>query len=160
MQRYTNVFNLENVITPSTGLAAWIGVFVGPTIEIFYGGGRDIFIIVLIAVIIGDWISGIAAAHKDDTYSSEYGRAGILRTIFLLWFPVIGNLLDQMIHSPGVLFYAITVGLIYHTFNSMTANTYRAGWDKWIPKKLVRFVSSEIRAKSERAMRKKGEELL
>ncbi|WP_236692998.1 hypothetical protein [Aneurinibacillus tyrosinisolvens] len=29
-----------------------------------------------------DWVAGIAAAHKDKTYSSEYGLQGFFCTLF------------------------------------------------------------------------------
>ncbi|NQX68500.1 phage holin family protein [Paenibacillus alba] len=129
-----------------------------------FGNGKFWAFILFLAIIGADWITGIAAAKKDDTYSSEYGISGALRTLLMLWIPVIGWLLDKVtltvfgINQPGYAFFAITIMLAYHTWESMTANAYRAGWEKWIPKSVTAFVSSEIKAKIDRAMKQKGEE--
>ncbi|SFE95993.1 Phage-related holin (Lysis protein) [Paenibacillus algorifonticola] len=154
---YKQIFMVD--VTPSTKLVTMIGGFLAPWIGLFYGPNRLIPIILLVAVTAMDWITGIAAAKKDKTYSSEYGiRQGVPRTMFLLALPVIANLFDQMFVLPGLLFYAITLGLIYHTWQSLTANAYRAGWGKWIPQAVVKLIESELRAKMERAT-KRGAEL-
>lgn len=69
-----------------------------------------------------------------------------------------GNLLDKAMNTPGFVFYAMTFGLIYHYWQSATANAYRAGWGRLIPDSVVKFVSSEIAAKTQRAMRKQEEQ--
>lgn len=140
-------------------IVAAFGATVGPVLELFYGSGRTSVILALYAVIILDWVTGIAAAHKDDTFTSDYGIKGILRTIFILAFPALANILDHAMGTPGFLFYAVTFGLIYHTYISLTANAARAGWEKWIPQSVLRFVGSEIKAKADRAAKKKGEQL-
>ncbi|MGG1635016.1 phage holin family protein [Paenibacillus sp. NRS-1760] len=134
--------------------AAAVGAFFAPMIDSIYGGGRLIPIALLIAVIVLDWITGIAASHKDKTYSSEYGMFGVLRTLFLLALPVLAKLLDSMLSMPGLFFYAITLGIIYHTWQSLTANAYRAGWEKWIPKSVIEHIDSELKAKVERATKR------
>lgn len=138
-------------------IVAAAGATIGPILDLLYGSGRISVIMALYAVIVLDWITGIAAAHKDKTYSTEYGIRGILRTLFILAFPSLANLLDTAMGTPGFLFYAVTFGLIYHTYISLTANAARAGWDKWIPQSVLRFVGSEIKAKADRAARKKGD---
>ena len=143
--------SLDNLLNPATRTAAATGFVLAPYIDYFYGEGRNDILAVLIFFIIMDWIAGIAAAQKDHTYSSEYGINGIFRTLFILAFPAGSNLLDRAMGTPGFLFYAITFGLIYHTFQSVIANAYRAGWKRFIPQQAVNFVASEIRAKSERA---------
>lgn len=153
----SRAFNLENVVTPYSSLFAVLGTALGAIVEYLYGSGRGIFLVLLVLLIIGDWVTGIAAAKKHNVYNSDYGiRIGLLRTAFLLLFPAIGNWFDKAFFHPfeinGVMFYVFTSGLIYHTWESMTANAYRAGWKKFIPKKIVEFVSSEIKAKNERAL--------
>lgn len=141
-------------ITASKALAAGIGAAAAPWIALIYGEGRLIPILLLTAAIALDWITGIAASHKDDVYSSEYGRQGVMRTLFLLALPVLANLLDRMMGTPGLFFYAITLGIIYHTWQSLTANAYRAGWGRWIPKAVIAHIDSELKAKMERTMQR------
>jgi len=146
--------SLENVATPANASAAAVGTIVAPAFHYFYGSGRTDILVVLLLCIGLDWITGIRAAKKrDGTYSSEYGLSRIPRTLFLLAFPAIGNLLDRVMGTPGFLFYGVTFGLIYHTWNSLTANAHRAGWP--VPKAVAKLVSTEIQAKTERALRQK-----
>jgi phage-related holin len=140
----------------STATAAAFGAFLGPIIDASYGSGRRTFFAVLLLAIGMDWIAGIRASKKDNSYASEYGLEGVFHTLFVLAFPALANLLDQVMHTQGAIFYSITLGILYHTLNSMTANAVRAGWERWIPSKVIKMVSSEIEAKAERAMKKKG----
>ncbi|WP_138755131.1 phage holin family protein [Paenibacillus sinopodophylli] len=146
---FKQIFEFE--ISPSKTLAAGVGAVAAPWIDLIYGEGRFIPISLLLTAIVMDWITGIAASLRDETYSSEYGRHGILRTIFILAFPFLANLLDMMLGTPGLLFYAITLGLVYHTWQSLTANAYRAGWGKWIPDTIIKHIESELKAKVDRA---------
>lgn len=137
--------SLENVATPSNGIAAAIGAVLAPIFQYFYGTGRTDIMVVLLLCIALDWITGIQAAKKKDkTYSSEYGLSRIPRTLFLLTLPAVANLLDRVMATPGFLFYGVTFGLIYHTWNSLTANAHRAGWP--VPKAIVNMVATEIKA--------------
>ncbi|MGZ0050123.1 phage holin family protein [Brevibacillus gelatini] len=146
--------SLENVATPANGIAAAMGAMLAPIFQYFYGTGRTDIMVVLLLCIAMDWITGIQAAKKKDkTYSSEYGLSRIPRTMFLLTLPAIANLLDRVMATPGFLFYGVTFGLIYHTWNSLTANAHRAGWP--VPKAVVNMVATEIKAKSERAIKQK-----
>ncbi|MGF9909501.1 phage holin family protein [Brevibacillus porteri] len=144
--------SLENVATPANGLATTAGAIVSPVFHYFYGTNRQDILIVLIFIMVLDWITGISAAKKDQTYSSEYGLSRIPRTLFLLALPAVANLLDKVMGTPGFLFYGVTFGLIYHTWTSLTANAHRSGWP--VPKSIVNLVGSEIKAKAERAARK------
>lgn len=153
MQRYAKAFSLDGLLNRAAATAAAVGAAAGPVIERLYGSERDWILWGLLTVIFGDWVAGIAASRKDGSYRSDYGVAGILRTIFLLWFPVFANILDHIFKWPGVFFYGVTFMLIYHTFVSATANAYRAGWERWIPRKMIDFVGSEIANKANRAMR-------
>lgn len=146
--------SLENVVTPANGIAAAMGAVLAPIFQYFYGTGRTDIMVVLLLCIALDWITGIQAAKKKDkTYSSEYGLSRIPRTLFLLTLPAVSNLLDRVMATPGFLFYGVTFGLIYHTWNSLTANAHRAGWP--VPKAIVNMVATEIKAKSERAIKQK-----
>lgn len=155
MSRFTfeRTFALSNITTGVNAAVATVGAVFGTLVETVYGSGdeRTILIGIYAFFIFMDWISGIAASKKDGTYTSEYGINGILRTLFILCFPAAANMLDYMFHTPGAFFYFVTTALIYHTFNSMTANTVRAGWEKWIPSVLIKSVQSEIENKQSRS---------
>jgi len=150
--------NPQNLATSQNAAAAAISGVFAYWVEVFYGAGsfKKVGIAILLMLIFMDWVSGIAAAKKDKTYNSQYGiNIGTLRTLFVLCLPALGNMLDSWMETQGVIFLAITGGLIYHYWQSATANAYRAGWEKWIPKKVIKFVESEIEAKNERANNKK-----
>ncbi|QRG68615.1 phage holin family protein [Brevibacillus choshinensis] len=144
--------SLENVATPANGWAATTGALLTPIFQYFYGSDRLDILVVLLSMISLDWVTGVYASKKDNTYSSEYGLSRIPRTLFLVALPAIANLLDRVMGTPGFLFFGVTFGLIYHTWTSLTANAHRAGWP--IPKSIVTLVGSEIKAKAERAARK------
>ncbi|KIL35183.1 hypothetical protein SD71_16300 [Cohnella kolymensis] len=158
MQRYLKaIVSLDSLIKPSNGKAATIGAFIAPLAERLSGSGHFWAYALFFSIVVADWISGTEAARKTGTYKSEYGHSGVLRTILMLWIPFIGWLLDKVsaevfgIHEPGIAYYGITFALAFHSWVSMTANSYRAGWGRWIPKKVLNFVASEIKAKAERA---------
>jgi phage-related holin len=144
--------NLTSIITPESTTVASIGAILSPYIVFFYGTGRTDVMAALAIVTLLDWITGIAASIKDKTYTSQYGISGILRTLVVFMFPAMANFLDNAFGTPGFLFYGVTFGLIYHTWQSMTANAARTGWNKFIPKQILDFVGSEIEAKARRSM--------
>ncbi|MBD2870949.1 phage holin family protein [Paenibacillus arenilitoris] len=111
-----------------------------------YGEGRLPPLLLLAAATGLDWITGIAAAWKDRAHAAEYGRMGILRTAFVLLLPMFASLLDGVLGMPGLFFYAVTIGLIYRTWQSITANAYRAGWERLIPKSVLQMIEGELRS--------------
>ncbi|MFC4768749.1 phage holin family protein [Effusibacillus consociatus] len=146
--------NLDNIFKFETGVAALIGGGLGGLIEVLYGPNHLLMILILAGAIGFDWLSGTRAAKKDGTYSSEYGIDGVIRTIVMLFLPAFANLLDKAFQTPGVIFYGITLALIYHTWQSFAANSIRAGWGKWIPEFIFKSVESELQAKMNRAMQR------
>lgn len=162
MNRFLQSFlTLESLAKPTNAIAAAFGALAGPYLLQAFGSGKFWVFLLFLSIIGADWITGTAAAKKDNTYSSEYGLAAVPRTLLMLWLPFVGWLLDKVtltvfgINQPGYAYFAITTMLVYHTWESMTANAYRAGWEKWIPKGVTSFVSSEIKAKMERAQKNK-----
>lgn len=138
---------------------------VGFVLNLFYGVGNLIWIAILLIVTSLDWISGIAASKKDGTYTSEYGKAGVLRTLVMFLLPVLGNIIDIALGTTmniqgfefGIFFFMLTGGLIYHTLMSAAANFKRAGWERWVPINVLESVASEIQAKAQRAETRKTE---
>jgi phage-related holin len=139
------------------------GTVIVPVFEFFYGVGEVVFtsMIALIVFIILDWISGISAARKDNSYGSSYGIDGIGRTLFMLLLPAGGHMLDEVFNMPAIIFGTLTAGLLYHVMQSMIANALRAGWATWLPinvlKTLLSWVGSEMDKKSQRAVDRGGE---
>ncbi|WP_274363701.1 phage holin family protein [Paenibacillus thermotolerans] len=163
MQRFIKaILSLETLAKPANAGAAFIGAIIGPLLDQALNSGKFWAYVLFGAIIAGDWIAGVAAAKKSKTYSSAYGISGAFRTMLLLWIPFIGWLLDKVsqtvfgIDQPGYAFYALTIMLAYHSWESLTANAIRAGWKKWIPKSVISFVSSELKAKAEREAKKLG----
>ncbi|MGD8188586.1 phage holin family protein [Brevibacillus ginsengisoli] len=164
MERFAKaILSLETLGKPSNGLAALIGATIAPFLDTAVQSGKFWAYLFMASIIAGDWLAGTSAAKKNETYASEYGLAGVFRTLLLGWIPIIGFLLDKVtfmvfqVAQPGIFYYALTLGIAYHSWESMTANAYRAGWKRWIPKKIVDYVSSEIKAKAERSLRQKGD---
>jgi phage-related holin len=158
VQRYFKaLFSLDTLVKPTNAVAATFGAFFSPWLDHLSNSGKFWAFILLFSIIIGDWIAGTAASRVADSYRSEYGNAAIFRTLLLLWIPFIGMFLDKVsmtvfhVYQPGIAYYALTFGLAYHNWVSMTANCSRAGWSRWIPKKVLNYVTSEIKAKAERA---------
>lgn len=148
MNRY---LSMSNLFKGDTAFVAAIGATLGGVVDAIYGANHKIFVLLLFIFITYDWVSGIVAAKKDTTYSSQYGISGALRTIVVLSLPAVANLLDVAFNTPGVIFFGITFGLMYHYWQSFTANSIRAGWDKFIPEFVFASVESELKAKMNRA---------
>lgn len=159
MKDYISIFNLSNLLNFKTGFFSLVGGAVGAFLNTLYGGEARLTVIITLALAIAlDWIGAIAASTKDKSYSSQYGIIGILRTTVILALPAFGKLLDSALSTQGFFFYMLTIGLLYHTLVSMTANFKRAGWDKWIPIWALELISSELEAKVKRSQTRKGEE--
>ncbi|OBZ13328.1 phage holin family protein [Bacillus sp. FJAT-26390] len=139
-----------------------IGAILVPVFEFAYGAGEAVYasMIALTFFILMDWISGIRASKKDNSYGSSYGIDGIFRTVFMLALPAGGHLLDVVFSLPGILFGALTAGLLYHIIQSMIANSIRAGWGNWLPlnvfEAILKWVGSELNKKIERAAQRGG----
>ena len=133
-----------------------------PIYEFFYGTGDAVnaVMIALVFFIVMDWLSGIRAASKDNSYASKYGIDGVFRTFFMLLLPAGGHLLDKAFGLPGFIFGALAFGLLYHVLKSMVANAIRAGWGDWLPITvfdwLLTWAKSELEKKIQRAVDRGG----
>ncbi|PFJ03211.1 phage holin family protein [Priestia megaterium] len=159
--RYTQeIDDLKNLMNPTLGVAGVVGGTISGAISALYGENVNMYVaLLLLAVVALDWLGAIGAALKDGSYSSDYGIRGIFRTTIIFVLPLIGRLIDVTSGIPIVVagveisgFYLfISAGLIYHSWMSMTANFARAGYEKWIPNKMLKQVGSEINAKITRS---------
>lgn len=144
--------------------ASTVGAVLVPAFDFLYGEADAVITIMtaLLFFIIMDWLSGIRAAKKDNTYASKYGIDGIFRTFFMLLLPAGGHLLDGVFGFSGAIFGALAVGTLYHVLQSMTANSIRAGWGDSLPLPVLdvvlKWVGSELDKKVKRAANRKGDE--
>lgn len=154
--------SMQSLLKSDTGIVAVIGASFGGVIDVVYGSNNLLLVIALCGAIFLDWLAGIRASRIDGTYSSEYGIAGVIRTVVLLSLPAYVNLLDHAFNLPGVLFYGVTIGLLYHTLKSFVANAIRANWGTWMPVSLLNFlldwVGSELQAKMNRSFQRQQPE--
>jgi hypothetical protein len=141
-----------------------IGGFLTSAFAFFYGSGVVVIygMLALVFFIGLDWIAGIRASEKDDTYASKYGRDAVFRTFFMILLPAGGHILDVWFQLPVPAIFGLLVGgLLLHTIKSMTANVVRAGWGEWVPawmlERLVSWVQSEIESKTQRALQRQAE---
>jgi len=148
---------MQNTDRIATAVA---GGFLVPVFDFLYGDSPTVItgMAALTFLIILDWLSGWSAARKDGSYASHYGINGVIRTFFMLLLPAGGHQLDAYVGLPGIIFGALTFGLIFHTLKSMTANAVRAGWADWLPigilDKVTEWVQSEIESKIDRALKR------
>lgn len=138
------------------------GAVLVPVFDFMYGEGEAVIAIMtaLLFFIIMDWLSGVRAAKRDNTYGSRYGLDGVARTFFILLLPAGGHLLDVVFNLPGIIFGALAIGTLYHVVQSMTANSIRAGWGDHLPlpvlNAIIEWVKSELDKKIQRAEQRKG----
>lgn len=137
-------------------IAGAIGSLFISIFTFLYGGGKIAILGMLLytLIIAADWISGYSAARKDGSYASEYGIEGAYRTTLLLLFPAMANFADQLLNMPNVIFGFVVFSFSAHIWRSMTANVYRAGYDKWIPVWVLERVADEIEHKAARAKKR------
>ncbi|WP_096201880.1 phage holin family protein [Bacillus sp. FJAT-45350] len=142
---------------------ASIGGIVVPMFHFLYGEGEARFIVAfLIAfLLIMDWIAGVSASDKDGSYASEYGIKGVGRSLFILMVPVVGNLIDRLLGTPGIFFGVFSFGLLIHIGRSAVANSVRSGWASWLPigifEMVLEWAENEIKHKTARALKRKQE---
>jgi phage-related holin len=148
-------------VTKSQFAASIVGAIAVPVFEFLYGEADAVSAVMaaLLFFVFMDWLSGVRAAKKDNTYASKYGIDGIFRTFFMLLLPAGGHLLDGIFGFSGAIFGALAVGTLYHVLQSMTANSIRAGWGDWLPltvlEVVLKWVGSELEKKIKRAASRK-----
>ncbi|GAA4865098.1 hypothetical protein GCM10023310_50750 [Paenibacillus vulneris] len=133
-----------------------LGAYFMTCFQFLYGDEPVKYLVLTLYVllIVMDWIAGYRASLKDGSYASEYGIDGAFRSLFLLFVPAAGHLVDQIIGMPMVAFGFLTGAAGLHIWKSMTANTVRAGWDKWVPVWVMNAVADEIEHKMARAAKR------
>lgn len=140
------------------GIIVMSGGVIIPIFHYMYGEGeiRMAALALMFLIIALDWVSGIRAAEKDESYASLYGLNGAFRTVFIIFLPAAGHLFDIIFGLPGIAFGALTFGVTYHSLKSMLANAIRAGWEKWVPTRTIEWVASELQHKMNRSEKRKN----
>jgi phage-related holin len=152
MKFYGGIFNLSNLATEKNLIASFLSTPLGYFLTLSYGGAWNVAcMLALVLATVFDWVSGIQASKKDNTYSSAYGLQGLTRTLVVISLPAFASILDRLFLLPNILFFMFWGGILVHTLTSFTANSVRAGWDRWIPNWAIEAVKSEINAKINRS---------
>lgn len=107
--------------------------------------------LIFLAVLTLDWLSGRAASRKDGTLASEYGINGAYRSAFMIGIIVLAFRVDVAFGLPYLLYTYFIFNFGLPTWKSMTANVYRAGWERWVPGFVLNRVADEIEHKTARA---------
>lgn len=152
------------VASPTAGA---LGATLLSIVNFMYGTGITLTVTaIFVAVLVLDWISGRAASKKDGSYASEYGINGAYRTAFILILlslayrtdvALIGAVNIDSIYPVYPIFFYLIVNFGLPMWRSMTANVYRAGWDVWIPQKVLTRIADEIEHKTARAKKRVAE---
>ncbi len=108
-------------------------------------GGVDGFLYALIVLMIVDYTSGVLVAIDKKALSSDIGRKGITKKVYILLMVVVGNIVDTYVFKQG---YAVRTAVIFFYIAneciSVTENAANLGLP--VPKKLVEVL---VQLKSE-----------
>lgn len=150
----------DYIVNPFTHpIAGSLGSLILATFTVFYGDsvvaiyGMSLYV----GVIILDWVSGYRASKIDGSYASEYGIDGGFRTAFMVALPALAHWVDKLMGTPNIAFGFMLLSFGFHIWKSMTANVFRAGWDKWIPISVLNMVADEIEHKVARSRKRVAE---
>lgn len=113
--------------------------------------------LIFLAVLTLDWLSGRAASKRDGTMASEYGINGAYRSAFMIGIIVLAFRVDVALGLPYILYAYFIFNFGLPTWKSMTANVYRAGWERWVPGFALERVADEIEHKTARANKRLAE---
>ncbi|WP_332648910.1 phage holin family protein [Lysinibacillus sp. 54212] len=137
------------VANPTAGV---IGTGILGVLNFLYGTGITLTVMTIFATVLAlDWLAGRAAAKKDGSYASEYGVNGAYRTSFILIILALAYRVDTTLGLPYLSFFYLIGNFGLPMWRSMTANVYRAGWEVWIPQRVLNRVADEIEHKTARA---------
>lgn len=146
---------LENIVKTDNMIVILAGAALSPLLTALYGERGTDMMIIVIAVLILDLIVGTLAAKKEKIETSEHGLKGLIRISVISFLPVIGHRGDLFVGYGDFMFYALSVGILYHTLKSFGANVVRVGWDKYIPLTvfdvIIGFLETELQSKAARS---------
>ena len=149
------------IANPTAGV---VGTAALSVLNFMYGTGITLTVTaIFVVVLVLDWISGRAASKKDGSYASEYGINGAYRTAFILILlslayrtdvALVGAVSIDLTYPVYPIFFYLIANFGLPMWRSMTANVYRAGWDVWIPQRVLNRIADEIEHKTARANRR------
>lgn len=131
MSNFKEMIDLDTVIKTGNLIAAAFGAFLVPFFEYLYGEGEVVLSLMaaLVFFVAMDWITGVRASKKENSYGSKYGIDGVFRSFFILLLPAGGHLLDKVIGSPGTNFWNLRCWyyLSRHSIHDSKRNQSRMG---------------------------------
>lgn len=102
----------------------------------FLFGSRDGIMIALVALIVLDYISGVAASVAEKKVSSEIGAKGIAKKVFMLFIVAVANIVDRDVIMQGNVLRSVVVTFyIANECISLIENAGRLGVP--VPKKIL-----------------------
>lgn len=110
-------------------------------------GGYDGFTYALTVLMIIDYVSGVLVAVNKNQLSSDIGRKGITKKVFILLMVVVGNIVDLYIIQQGNV--VRTAVIFFYMTNECVSITENAGnLGLPIPKKLTQILQ-QIKSEDE-----------
>lgn len=147
---------VENIMKTDNAVVLLIGGALSPILSALYGEKGTQMMILVFGLMILDLVVGTLAAKKEKIETSEYGLKGLIRIGVISCVPICGHIADQYIGVGNVMFFALALGILYHTLKSFGANLVRVGWDRFLPMWMfdlvIRFLETEIQSKKVRSM--------
>jgi len=111
-------------------------------------GGCDALLYTLAAFMAADYTSGVLCAIIEKKLSSEIGRRGIIKKVFIFLIVGIAHILDGVIGSDGIVRTATIVFFLSNEGVSLLENACRIGLP--VPQKLKDVLSQLHHGKSTR----------
>lgn len=128
MEQLVNIFERTKTEINTAAICSTTGACLS-----FLVGGFDAPVIALLVLIIADYATGMIAAWKTGTLSSQKGYRGVMRKIAIIGVVALANMLDvgmglnHLLRSMAVCGYCGMEGL------SLIENIDRAGYGEYIP---------------------------
>ncbi|MFB4164812.1 holin family protein [Alteribacillus sp. JSM 102045] len=112
----------------------------GTAIVSFLWGEWSLLLNVLLALVVIDYLTGLAAAYKEGELNSRTGLFGIAKKAFIFVIIAVGNLIDVVLLETGardepVIFTAVVVFYVVNEAISITENAGRMNMP--LPDKLL-----------------------
>ncbi len=103
-------------------------------------GGFDGFLYALVVLMVVDYLSGVLVAVNKKALSSDIGRKGITKKVYILLMVIVGNIVDTYVFKQG---YAVRTAIIFFYIAneciSVTENAANLGLP--VPKKLIEVLA-------------------
>jgi len=109
----------------------------GATLSFIFGSWSTLFGILLTVVVL-DYITGIISAWINGKLSSDHGRKGIIKKVYIFAIVAVGHMIDLLLGNEPFIRDVTTFFYITNELISILENTGRAGIP--LPKKLKKAI--------------------